>query len=66
MIAGTLIDGHILLSDWLLLIGAVLFVLAAVLSLVVATTERPRPAWLGHGFLIAAGLALVAVGWLVL
>jgi hypothetical protein len=69
--ASTLIDGHTLLSDWLLLIGAIVFFVAAIIAIVPmqhTTTEPPRayPVWLGHGFLIAIGLCLVAIGWLVL
>lgn len=70
--ASTLISGHTLLSDWLLLIGAIVFALAALLAFLpvttTTTTDPPRtyPVWLGHGFLIALGLTLIAVGWLVL
>jgi hypothetical protein len=66
-----LITGHGLLSDWLLLIGAIVFFVAAIIAVVPmqhTTTEPARtyPAWLGHGFLIAIGLTLIAVAWLVL
>ena len=53
-----LIDGHHTLADWLWLIAAILFTIAALL----AATGRPDPS---RGALVPAGLALVAVGWLV-
>jgi hypothetical protein len=52
-------SGHVLLSDWMFLIAAILFVIEAVAIVV------NRPA-IGRGVLVAAGLALVALGWLVL
>ena len=54
-----LISGHQLLSEWLFLIAAVLFAVAAVL----AVTGRPDPT---RGALVPAGLTLVALAWLVL
>jgi hypothetical protein len=54
-----IISGHDLLAEWLFLIAAILFVLAGVL----AWTGRPDPT---RGALVPVGLALVAVGWLVL
>jgi hypothetical protein len=71
MIAATnaLVDGHGLLADWLLLVAAVLFVIAAVLAHprtgpVVETDARRRgitAAEVGY-----AGLAVAAVAFLVL
>jgi NADH:ubiquinone oxidoreductase subunit K len=57
VIAAALLDGHVLLADWLFLIAAVLFVVTAV-GIVVRETTWPA--------LVPLGLALVAVGWLVL
>ena len=59
MISDALISGHITLADWLWLIAAVAFVIAAVL----AWTKRPDPT---TGALIPIGLALTVIGWLVL
>jgi hypothetical protein len=59
MIALGIASGHVLLSDWLLLIGAILFVIAGVL----AWTGRPDPT---RGALVPVGLALVAIALLVL
>jgi hypothetical protein len=59
MIADALMSGHVTLADWLFLLAAVVFVIAAVL----AWTKRPDPT---TGALVPIGLALVAVGWLVL
>jgi hypothetical protein len=58
--AGNLIDGHILLSDWLLLIAAIVFVVAAI----VVAVKTPRP-WLDWSALTSIGLAAVAVALLV-
>lgn len=55
--------GHVTLADWLFLIAAVVFVLAAILS---ASTAVARPSWLNTVTLTAVGLACVAVAWLVL
>jgi len=52
-------SGHVLLADWLFLLAAILFVIEAV------AVVAARPA-IGRGVLIAVGLALIAVGWLVL
>ena len=52
-------SGHVLLADWLFLLAAVLFVVEAV-AIAVA-----RPA-IGRGILVAAGLAAIALAWLVL
>jgi hypothetical protein len=59
-LAGALIDGHILLSDWLLLIAAIVFVIATVV--VAAATPK---AWASWNVLASAGLALVAIALLV-
>jgi hypothetical protein len=62
MIADALIDGHVLLSDWLFLIAAVVFVLCALgraISTVQAKVAVP-------GYLLEVGLALVTIAWLVL
>jgi hypothetical protein len=58
--AGNLIDGHILLSDWLLLLAAVVFIVATVISFV----KSPRP-WQDYSGLVALGLAALAVALLV-
>ena len=55
--------GHITLADWLFLIAAVLFVLAAALA---GYATAARPAWLNTTTLTAVGLACIAVAWLVL
>lgn len=52
-----LIYGHTTLADWLWLVAAIVFAVEAVLIAV----ERKAPA-----VLVPIGLALVAVGWLVL
>jgi hypothetical protein len=52
-------SGHQLLSDWLLLIAAVLFVIAGIL----AWSGRPDPS---RGALVPFGLTLTAVALLVL
>lgn len=57
----TLIDGHVLLSDWLLLIAAAVFVIAAVAAYV----RQPVPRDIVPA-LVPIGLALVAVALLVL
>lgn len=59
MISDALISGHVTLADWCWLIAAIVFVIAAVL----AWTKRPDPT---TGALVPIGLALVAIGWLVL
>jgi hypothetical protein len=59
-LAGNLIDGHILLSDWLLLIAAIVFIVATVISFV----RSPRP-WQDYSGLVALGLAAVSVALLV-
>lgn len=55
-----LIDGHRLLSDWLLIVAAVAFVVAAV----VVAARAPRP-WRDWSAIVAVGLAAVAVALLV-
>lgn len=55
-----LIDGHNLLSDWLLIVAAALFSVAAIV--IAATSERPWVDWSG---LVAAGLAATAIALLV-
>jgi hypothetical protein len=59
MLADTLSSGHLYLADWLFLLAAVVFVLAAL----VHGLQWPDRT---HGALVPVGLALVAVGWLVL
>lgn len=61
MIAGSMISGHILLSDWLFLIAAVLFLIAVVL-----TRSRIDAKVITAAEVSYAGLCLLAVGWLVL
>lgn len=55
-----LIDGHYLLSDWLLLLAAVLFVVAAI----VVATRTPRP-WRDWSAVVSVGLAATAIALLV-
>lgn len=57
-----LIDGYHETAEWLLLIAAILFGVAALL-IILARPERPDPS---RGALIAVGLCLTALGWLVL
>lgn len=57
----TLVSGHPLLSDWLLLIAAILFVIAAVL-----TRTRINAKVITAVEVAYIGLALFAVGFLVL
>jgi hypothetical protein len=59
MLAAGLFTGHVTLADWLFLIAAILFAIAGIL----AWTRRPDPT---TGALVPIGLALIAVGWLVL
>jgi hypothetical protein len=61
VIAGQIISGHILLADWLFLVAAVLFAVAAVAIYVRQTVPRD---WIPC--LVPAGLCLIAVAWLVL
>jgi hypothetical protein len=58
-------SGHVLLADWLFLLAAIAFVVEAV-AIVVATRDEPARPTIGRGILIAVGLALAALGWLVL
>lgn len=68
MVADALTDGHILLADWLFLIGAIVAVLAGVLYYVspglhgAEPVRRPGTA----AALLCVALALVALGLLVL
>lgn len=64
MTAAALVSGHGLLSDWLLLIAAVLFVLEVVAIELAARTPPSGPT-IGRGILIGVGLALVALALLV-
>ena len=61
--------GHVLLSDWLFLIGAALFVVAAVLAATASGAVDP-PGRPSHGRYVTplalVALALVALGWMVL
>ena len=61
MIADALIDGHPALSDWLLLIAAVVFAVAAVVAYIRQAVPRD---WVPS--LVPVGLTLLAVGLLVL
>ena len=54
-----IISGEVDFADIMFLIAAIVFVIAAVL----AWTKRPDPT---SGALVPIGLALLAVGWLVL
>jgi hypothetical protein len=60
LIAGDLVHGHILLSDWLLLIAAIIFLVAAI----VIAVKSPKP-WLDWSALTSVGLAATAVALLV-
>lgn len=55
---GSLIDGHGLLSDWLFLVAAVLFLIAVVLT--------RRPSIVAAAEAAYAGLCVAAVAFLVL
>lgn len=56
-------SGHVLLADWLFLIGAILALVGAVGY--APSTPAPRlTAWAAT--MVAAALTLVAVAWLVL
>ena len=57
--------GHYLLADWLFLLAAILFVIEAV-AIVLAGRTPPAGPTIGRGILVAVGLALIALGWLVL
>jgi uncharacterized membrane protein YccC len=61
LVASDLVHGHLLLSDWLLLIAAILFFIAAVV--IAVTTDKP---WLSWSGLVAVGLAATAIGLLVI
>lgn len=62
MIASGIASGHVLAADWLFLVAAILFVLAAIINIAGGTVAaRFNP--LNLAFI---GLALVAFGWLVL
>jgi hypothetical protein len=65
MTAGDLVHGHILLSDWLLLVAAVLFVLDVAAIVLSARTPPAGPA-ISRGILTGIGFALLAVAWLIL
>jgi hypothetical protein len=60
LLAGALIDGHILLSDWLLLLAAIVFLVATV----VVAVRSPRP-WVDWSGLVSLGLAATAIALLV-
>ena len=59
MLADAIAQGHTYLADWLFLIAAVVFAVAAIF----AAIQKPDPT---HGALLPTGLVLVAVAWLVL
>ena len=59
-----IISGHGTLADWLLLIAAILFGLAALVPFLAPGPAERGPAL--RAALIPAGLCLVAVGFLVL
>lgn len=61
MIAGQIISGHILLADWLFLAAAIVFAVAA---LAVYLRQAVPRDWVPA--LVPAGLALVAIAWLLL
>lgn len=60
LVAGDLVHGHLLLSDWLLLLAAFLFIVAAIV--IAVTTDKP---WINWSGLVAVGLAATAVALLV-
>jgi hypothetical protein len=60
-----LASGHVLAADWLFLLAAVLFVIEAVAIVLAGRTPPAGPA-IGRGILVAAGLAALALAWLVL
>ena len=59
MLADAIAQGHIYLADWLFLIAAVVFAVAAL----TAGLKWPDRT---HGALVPVGLTLVAIAWLVL
>jgi hypothetical protein len=59
MVADALFTGHVLLADWMFLLAAIVFLVE------VAAIVTARPA-ISRGILSGVGLALLAVGWLVL
>lgn len=59
MLADAIADGHVYAADWLFLIAAVIFGLAAIIA-GARLPDRTR------GTLIPAGLCLVAIAWLLL
>ena len=59
LLAAGITSGHVLLSDWLLLVAALLFVLVALIA-TTGTVDKSR------GSFLPAGLALVAIALLVL
>jgi len=65
--ADALSSGHVLLADWLFVLAAVLFVVEAVAPVVADRTDRTDARRsISRGILLAAGLAALAVAWLVL
>ena len=62
-----IVNGNLNAADVLFLIGAILFGVGALVAIPTATTTPGRArAALWHGFLIGAGLCLVAIAWLIL
>lgn len=61
MIASTIFENHPLLSDWMLLLAAIVFVVATVAAYVRLTPPRDLVV-----VLVPLGLALFAIGMLVL
>ena len=56
-------SGHVLLADWLFLIAAALFVIAAIVQAPKVAAPKVQPWALT---IVAIGLACLAVAWLVL
>jgi hypothetical protein len=54
-----LLSGHVLWADWMFLLAAIVFVV----EVIAIVTARPA---VSRGILAGVGLALLAVGWLVL
>lgn len=65
MTAGDLVHGHVLLSDWLLLLAAVLFALDVAAIVLAARTPPTGPA-ISRGILVGVGFALLAVALLII
>lgn len=63
MLLADITGGHVLLADWLFLIGAALFVIAAIVQAPKVAAPKVQPWALT---VVALGLACLGVGFLVL